>query len=84
MFAYYISYQEIRLARAGLRSAEQCCVSGLSNDHLPLALSHFNATLLLLGMILKGTWPSGLLICEMSASSSPRPKPVLNLAASQN
>jgi len=72
------------MARTGLRSAEQCCVSGLGNDHLPLALSHFNATLLLLGMILKGTRPSVLLICEMSASSGPRPTPLLNLVAAQN
>jgi len=55
------------MARAGLRSAEQCCFSGLRNDHLPFAARHFKATLLLLGMILKGTWPSGLLICEMSS-----------------
>jgi hypothetical protein len=72
------------MTRAGLRSAEQRCVSGLRNDHLSLALSHFNATLLLLEMILKGTWPSGLLICEMSISSGPRRKPVLNFAAAQN
>jgi hypothetical protein len=72
------------VAHAGLRSAEQCCVSGLRNDHLPLSVSHFKATLLLLGMILKGTWPSGLLICEMSASSGPRRKPAVNLIAAQN
>jgi hypothetical protein len=65
------------VAHVGLRSAEQCCVSGLRNDHLPLAISHFKATLLLLRMILKRTWPSSLLICEMSASNFPSQKLVL-------
>ena len=72
------------MASALLRSADQRCVSGLRKDHLPHDLSHFNTTLLLLGMILKGTWSSGLLICEMSVSSGPRRKPALNLAASKN
>ena len=72
------------MASARLRSAEQYCVSGLRKDHLSHALSHFNTTLLLLEMILKGTWSSDLLICEMSVSSGPRRKPVLNLAISQN